>query len=185
MICARAFDDRLGDYIIHEAAKKAYKDTNAQILVTTSTGEETTGRGAYSSAMMMKPDLCIVVDVTFSGDYPNANIENDVALGKGGVICRGSVINRKLNEMLVETAKELNEPLQYEVWQGRTGTDGDTILKTNIDTPIVLFSIPLRYMHSPVEVASKYDIDSMIKVLSSFLKKINKNIGLAPYKLEE
>lgn len=113
------------------------------------------------------------------------NIENDVALGKGGVICRGSVINRKLNEMLVETAKELNEPLQYEVWQGRTGTDGDTILKTNIDTPIVLFSIPLRYMHSPVEVASKYDIDSMIKVLSSFLKKINKNIGLAPYKLEE
>lgn len=185
MICARAFDDRLGDYIIHEAAKKAYKDTNAQILVTTSTGEETTGRGAYSSAMMMKPDLCIVVDVTFSGDYPNANIENDVALGKGGVICRGSVINRKLNEMLVETAKELNEPLQYEVWQGRTGTDGDTILKTNIDTPIVLFSIPLRYMHSPVEVASKYDIVSMIKVLSSFLKKINKNIGLAPYKLEE
>ena len=88
MICARAFDDRLGDYIIHEAAKLAYKEADCQILVTTSTGEETTGRGAYSSAMKYNPDLCVVVDVTFANDYPGADVENDVSLGKGGVSVR-------------------------------------------------------------------------------------------------
>lgn len=184
MVCARAFDDRLGDYIIHEAALKAYQNgCSSQIMVTTSTGEETTGRGAYSAASMLKPDAAIVVDVTFSNDYKGADNENDVILGKGGVICEGSVPNRKLNQMLKECALELNLPIQYEVWQGRTGTDGDTILRTNEDTPIVLFSIPLRYMHSPVEVASLKDVESMIDILALLLQKLNKDVDLKPFKL--
>lgn len=184
LVCARAFDDRLGDYIIHEAALKAYqKGCSSQIMVTTSTGEENTGRGAYSSASILKPDVAIVVDVTFSNDYKGADNENDVILGKGGVICEGSVPNRKLNQMLKECALELNLPVQYEVWQGRTGTDGDTILKTNEDPAIVLFSIPLRYMHSPVEVASLKDIESMIDILALLLQKLNKDTNLKPFEL--
>lgn len=178
LVTARAFDDRVGAYIIHEAAKKAYKNSNCQILVSTSTGEENTGRGAYSVSSKFKPDVAVVVDVTYTSDYKGAQTDNDISLSKGGVICKGSIINKKLNQMLEDCAKALNIPVQFEVWQGKTGTDGDTILKTNEDVAIVLFSLPLRYMHSPVEVISLYDVESMIEVLSIFLTKLNKEVNL-------
>jgi endoglucanase len=72
--------------------------------------------------------------------------------------------------------------MQYEVWPGRTATDGDTMLKSNEGVPFVLYSIPLRYMHSPVEVANIKDIESMINVLANFIKKLDSNIDLKPYK---
>ena len=64
------------------------------------------------------------------------------------------------------------------MWPGRTCTDGDTIIKTNDGTPIVLFSIPLRYMHSPVEVASYKDVESMIEILSELLVSIDSSFDL-------
>lgn len=185
LVCARAFDDRVGAYIIHEAALKAYKKSSCQILVSTSTGEENTGRGAYSVSCKFKPDVAIVVDVTYASDYYGAICNNNVLLGKGGVICKGSIINKKLNQMLEQCAKELEKPVQFEVWQGKTGTDGDTILKTNEDVAIVLFSLPLRYMHSPVEVISLSDVESMIDVLALFLERINSKTNLKSLVLEE
>ena len=148
------------------------------------TGEETTGRGAFASASRLKPDVCVAVDVTYATDYKDPGEAGDVSLGKGGVICRGSVPNAKLNEILEESAKELNLPVQFEVFAGRTGTDADTMLKTGDGIPQTLFSIPLRYMHSPVEVLSVKDVDSMIDVLALFLTKLNGDISLLPYSLD-
>lgn len=181
-VSARAFDDRLGVFIIQEAARKAKElGSKIGIYATCTTGEENTGRGAYSSAKMVKPNATIVVDVTFSTDYSGSDTPGEVLLGKGGVICLGSIPNRKLNALLEESAKKVNCSVQYEVWPGRTATDGDTVLKANNGEPIVLFSIPLRYMHSPVEVASYKDIESMIDVLASFLCFINQDVNLNPY----
>ena len=182
-ISGRAFDDRLGVFITQCACLKAIEmGAKVGIYCTATTGEENTGRGAYSSSMIINPDIAIIVYVTYSTDYKGADAQGDVNLGKGGVLCIGSLPNRKLNDLLKQSAEEINEPLQYEVWAGRTATDGDTILNTNNGVPHVLFSIPLRYMHSPIEVASKKDIESMINVLAKFLCNLDGNIDLKPYR---
>ncbi|MBE6143833.1 MAG: M42 family metallopeptidase [Erysipelotrichaceae bacterium] len=182
-VSGRAFDDRLGVFITQCACLKAMEmGAKVGIYCTATTGEENTGRGAYSTSAIIKPDIGIVVDVTYANDYKGADTAGEVSIGKGGVICIGSLPNRKLNELLEKTAKEINEPIQYEVWAGRTATDGDTILRTNEGVPHVLFSIPLRYMHSPIEIASKKDIESMINVLAKFLCNLSEDVDLRPYK---
>lgn len=185
-LAARAFDDRIGVYIIFEAAKKAIAmGTKNAIFATATTGEETTGRGAYASASRLAPDICVAVDVTYANDYKDAGEAGNVELGKGGVICRGSIPNARLNELLEACAKELNLPVQFEVFAGRTGTDADTMLKTGAGVTQTLFSIPLRYMHSPVEMLSTKDVDSMIEILALFLVKLDAAYSRAPYELEK
>ncbi len=184
-ISGRAIDDRIGDYIIHEAALKAYKEgTKNKLFVSTTTGEENTGRGAYQIAQTKNPNIVVAVDVTYAVDYQGSGEPGSVALGKGGVICNGSVPNRALNELLRQSAHELNLPFQEEVFAGRTGTDGDTALKTLNGLAIVLYSIPLRYMHSPSEVVDFTDVENMIEVLARFLVKVNENTNLLPYTLD-
>lgn len=183
-ISARAIDDRIGDYIIHEAAKLAFENgCKNKIVVTTTTGEENTGRGAYQAVEHYKPQIFVAVDVTYSTDYMGADEPGHVSLGKGGVICNGSLPNRKLNELLRQCANELNLPIQDEVFAGRTGTDADTALKAIEGPAILLYSIPLRYMHSPSEVVDFNDVENMIKVLALFLVKINENTNLLPYEI--
>jgi endoglucanase len=183
-ISGRAIDDRIGDYIIHEAAKLAFQNgSKNKIIVTTTTGEENTGRGAYQAVEHYKPQIFVAVDVTYSTDYMGADEPGHVSLGKGGVICNGSIPNRKLNELLRDCAKELNLPIQDEVFAGRTGTDADTAYKAIEGPAILLYSIPLRYMHSPSEVVDFNDVENMIKVLARFLVKINKEFNLLPYEI--
>ena len=83
-----------------------------------------------------------------------------------------------LDGAIAFNSNKLNLPVQEEVWPGRTCTDGDTIIKTNDGTPIVLFSIPLRYMHSPIEVASYKGVESMIEILSELLVSIDSSFDL-------
>ena len=176
---ARALDDRLGVFIINSALIKA-KEKGAKIGVysASTVGEETTTRGAYYVSNIVKPDFAIIVDVTYASDYIGSDVRCDINVGNGGVICHGSLPNKILNKKLKDTAKKLNLPIQEEVWPARTCTDGDTIIKTNDGTPIVLFSIPLRYMHSPVEIASYKDVESMIEILSKFLADITEKVDL-------
>lgn len=182
-LAARAFDDRLGVFITQCACLKAIqKGAKIGIYCTATTGEENSGRGAYSSSAIIQPDIALIVDVTYATDYKGASAPGEVNIGNGGVICIGSLPNRKLNELLESCAKKINEPLQYEVNDGRTYTDGDTIYKTNLGVPHILYSIPLRYMHSPIEIASKKDIESMINVIAEFLCELDENIDLKPYK---
>lgn len=184
-LAGRAFDDRIGVYIIFEAAKKAIAmGAKSAIFATSTTGEETTKRGAYASTSRLKPDVCVAVDVTYANDYAGSNAGGDVKVGKGGVICEGSIPNRRLNQLLAECAAELNLPVQYEVFADWTHTDADAMLKTGEGVTQTLFSIPLRYMHSPVEVLSMDDVDSMIEILALFLTKLDENYSLAPYTLD-
>lgn len=184
-LAARAFDDRIGVYIIFEAAKKAKeKGANIGIYVCATTGEETTGRGSYECSSFIKPNACVAVDVTYANDYRGSDESGDVEIGKGGVICEGSIPNSKLNELIKECAKSLNLPVQYEVFAGRTGTDADTMIKTESGITQTLFSIPLRYMHSPIELLSIDDVDSMVEILAEFLVRLNKDYSLCPYELK-
>ncbi len=180
----RAFDDRIGVYVVYEAAKRAKElGVKSGIYATSTTGEETTGRGAFSSAAKIRPNVCVTVDVTYATDYKEAGAPGEVKLGKGGVICRGSIPNPRLNDLLEACAKELDLPVQFEVFAGSTHTDADTMLRTSQGVPQVLFSVPLRYMHSPVEMLDEKDIDSMVEILALFLTKLDAEYSLLPFEL--
>ncbi len=183
-LCARAVDDRGGAFIVLEALKRAKeKGCKIGVYATTTVGEETTTRGAHWASSRVKPNVAIAVDVTYAQDYPGTNPaeSGDVQLGKGPVICNGSIANRKVNELMKTCAKENNIPYQMESFMGRTGTDADRIHFAGEGMVTALLSLPLRYMHSPSEMCHFDDIENSIELLAEFLCKINGDTDIDPF----
>ncbi len=181
--CGRALDDRIGAFIIMEAFQKAKeKKCRNGVYCATTVGEETTMRGAYSAAVYAKPTCAVIVDVTFTSDYPgvDGNVTGEVSLDKGPVLCKSSLVNDRLNERLLKLSEELHIPVQWEIAAGKAGTDGDMVYFTNMGVPIVLISIPLRYMHSSVETASYRDMQQCINLLSEFLCTLEEDFDYCP-----
>ena len=183
-ITARALDDRLGAFIVMEALAKA-KQQGASVgcYAVSTTGEETTGNGAYFSASRINPNIAIAVDVTFTSD--NCGISEaesgDIAVGKGPVLCNNPSIHKKVNARLRECAAMLNMSVQTEAASGRTGTDGDIMHKTGLGVPFALVSIPLRYMHNPAEVGSLTDVQDCIDLLAAFFVSCTADMNLKPF----
>ena len=147
------------------------------------TGEETTGNGAYFTASRVRPNIAIAVDVTYTSDYAgiDAGLTGDISVGKGPVICNNPSIHKKVNERLLAAAEKLNMPVQIEAANGRTGTDGDIMHHTCLGVPFALVSIPLRYMHCPDEVGSLKDIQDCAELLAQFLCDCAEGIDLKPF----
>ena len=183
-ISGRALDDRLGVFIVMEALTRA-KEKGATVgcYAVSTTGEETTGNGAYFTASRVKPNIVIAVDVTYTSD--NCGISEaetgSVVLGGGPVICNTPSIHKKVNELLRACADKLGIPIQTEAASGRTGTDGDVMHKTGIGVPFALVSIPLRYMHNPAEVASLTDVEACIELLAEFFASCTADMNLLPF----
>ena len=183
-ICGRALDDRIGAYIVMEALALAReKGASVGCYAAATTGEETTGNGAYFTASRVKPNIAIAVDVTYTSD--NCGISEaetgDIALGKGPVLCNNPSIHKKVNAHLRDCARKLQMSVQTEAASGRTGTDGDIIHKTGIGVPFALVSIPLRYMHNPAEVGSLQDIQDCIDLLAEFFVSSTADKNLKPF----
>lgn len=183
-VTGRALDDRLGAFIVMEALAQArQKGTRVGCYAVSTTGEETTGNGAYFTASRIQPNIVIAVDVTYTSD--NCGISEaetgDISLGKGPVICNNPSIHKKVNEQLRACAKKLGISLQTEAASGRTGTDGDTMHKTGIGVPFALISIPLRYMHNPAEVCDLKDVQDCIDLLAEFFVSCTPDMNLKPF----
>lgn len=183
-ITGRALDDRVGAYIVMEAIAEAKKrGASVGCYGVTTTGEETTGNGAYFTASRVRPDIAVAVDVTYTSDNCGISIaeSGDISLGKGPVLCNNPTVHKKLNACLRSCAEKLGMNLQTEAASGRTGTDGDTIHLTGIGVPFALVSIPLRYMHNPAEVGSLKDIQECIDLLAEFLTACSEDMDLRPF----
>lgn len=179
LFTCRALDDKTGAFVVLEAAKlAAEKGAKMGIYAATTVGEETSGRGAYYAAARIKPDCCIAVDVTWASDAPGGDPGDtgEVKLSGGPVLCRATAVNKRMNALLEEAAKELGIKLQYEVAAGHTGTDGDTVNRTLEGVPMALVSIPLRYMHSSVEVGSWRDLEECIELLAGFIVRLSQEM---------
>lgn len=180
-MAARAFDDRIGAFIVLETLKKVKeKGTKNGLYSATTVGEETTMRGAYWASQKVKLNCAIAVDVTFTSDYPGGHSAGEVALDDGPVLCLSSIVNKKLNTLLKECADDLNMKVQYELAAGRTGTDADNIHFTNDGVPVALVSIPLRYMHSSIETLSLKDVEEIIDLLAEFVCRFDASLDLNP-----
>ena len=183
-ISGRALDDRIGAYIVMKALEEARKrGLCVGCYSVATTGEETTGNGAYFTASRVKPNIAIAVDVTYTSDNCGISeaVTGNVAVGKGPVLCNNPSIHKKLNAHLHACAKKLNIAVQTEAASGRTGTDGDTMHLTGIGVPFALVSIPLRYMHNPDEVASLKDIQDCIDLLAEFFVSCATDMDLKPF----
>ncbi|MBD3183032.1 M20/M25/M40 family metallo-hydrolase [Candidatus Poribacteria bacterium] len=168
---AKAMDDRIGCVVLVETAKRLKNSPN-EVYFAFTVQEEVGCRGAGTSAYALEPDIGIAVDVTRTGDTPEARTM-EVSLGKGPAIkVRDSsvIAHPKLRSYLVETAKELDMPYQLEVLESG-GTDAGPIQRSRGGVPAGVISIPTRYVHSPSEMIDIGDVEGCVKLLVAALQK--------------
>ncbi|MEA3464436.1 MAG: M42 family metallopeptidase [Thermodesulfobacteriota bacterium] len=177
LVTSRAFDDKMGVFVITRVLQQVSKRSNAPVdLFSVTTVQEEVGlRGASSSVYGVNPDVGIAVDVGFTSDFPGVNKKEvgDLGVGKGPIIARGANINPALFQLLIDTAKEENIPYQVVGMPRATGTDANVMQLSRGGVAAALVSVPLRYMHSPVEVLSLEDLEHTIALLSAVIYKIN------------
>ena len=184
-LASRALDNRLGSYIALEAARAvAASDARAaaSVAAVAVAQEETTFGGARTTAYSLAPDVAIVVDVTHATDAPGIPIheEGKHPLGSGAVIGRSSILHPAVSGLLIETAKAEGIAHTVQASSGRsTGTDADAfhIAKGGIATGLV--SIPLRYMHSPVELVALADVQACIDLIAAFARRLGTDFDTA------
>ncbi|MPM68242.1 putative aminopeptidase YsdC [bioreactor metagenome] len=172
-VTCKALDDRAGVASLYTCAKEL-KNVNHDLDVyfVCSAQEEVGHRGAKTASNSINPDIGIAVDVTFDSGKMGAQ-ERENNLGGGPVICIGPNIHPKLREKLTEVAEEYNIPYQVEVEPGDTGTDAWDIQIAGEGIPTLLISIPLKYMHTSVEVVNMKDIKNTGRIMAKLIEKLN------------
>jgi putative aminopeptidase FrvX len=182
-IAAKALDDRAGIAAIYECVKELSKMKHeADVYFVSTVQEEVSMAGALVSSYKINPDIGIAVDVGF-GTTPELSKSDSIELGKGPGITLGGNIHPTLRKRLTEIAGEYNIPFQMEISPGPTGTDARAMQITKEGIPSLVLSIPLRYMHTSVEVIDMVDIKHTAKLLAFFIASIsNENLeGLLCY----
>ncbi|MDD5745939.1 MAG: M42 family metallopeptidase, partial [Candidatus Omnitrophica bacterium] len=172
MVIGRGFDDKAGAFVVGETLRLLSREAlQASVYAVATVQEEIGLRGAQTSAYGIAPDIGIAVDVTFATDFPGMDKKKigDIKLGKGPVIARGPNINPKVFELLIAAAQAENIPYQVEGVSRGTGTDANIIQLTKAGVATGLVSIPLRYMHTPVEMINLQDMDNTVRLLRAFV----------------
>jgi len=169
-LIGRAFDNRIGGFMIAEVArllKENKKKLPFALYVVNAVQEEVGLRGAEMIARRIKPDIAIITDVTHDTSTPMINkiIEGDCSCGKGPSLAFGPAVHNKLLDVVQNTAEKKKIPVQLRAVSRSTGTDTDSFAYANEGCPSVLISIPLRYMHTTVEMLHKDDIENTIKLI--------------------
>lgn len=177
-VCGKSMDDRACFTALLRCAELLQdQPLDVDLYIVGSSREEVNGAGAACAAFDVIPDACVAVDVTH-GDSPDAPKEKTFPLGGGPVVGIGPNCTRTLVRRLQRAAEELELKLQPEVMTGHTGTNawGVQIAREGIATAVV--SVPLRYMHTPVEVLELDDLEKTAQLLAAFVKNCGKE-GLA------
>ncbi len=177
---ARAFDDKAGCYVAFEVLKRISKSKSKLSckLVSVATVQEEIGtRGAWPASYAVNPDIAIAIDVEHATDYPYSDKHKHgaVKLGAGPVISRGPNMNPILVDRLIEIARLLQIPYQINAESKPTGTDARIMQMSRSGVATGLIGIPLRYMHTPSEVADLNDIENTIKLLEAFALSLKKS----------
>ncbi len=169
-VSSPAMDDRAGCASVIQAAAMLKDVTPYRIVVALTSMEETGGAGAVTSAFDIKPDVAFVVDVSM-GLTPDGKAEKCGNMGKGPMIGVSPILNRKLSKQLIAYSEKNSLPYQLEVMAGSTGTDADGIAVTAGGVRTALLSIPLLFMHTPVEVVKLEDVEAVAKLMAGIVKE--------------
>lgn len=172
-ITGKALDDRSCFCMLLRTMELLKEDElSFDVYILGSEREESGGEGAATAAWRIAPDYAVAVDVTFAVQ-PDVSTDNGFALGSGPVIGVGPNLARWMTELMKQTARNLNIPVQLEVMSGNTGTNAWDIQVAREGVATQLLSLPLRYMHTPVEVMDLRDIETGAQLLAAFIRCLN------------
>jgi endoglucanase len=185
---ARACDDRVGVWVVVEALRKLTKPKAvrdklaAEVWCVSSVQEEVGLRGATTSSYSIDPDVGIAVDVGFATDHPGVDAKRagDVKVGDGPILHRGANINPVLENLLADVARRKKIKTQT-VGEGRIpGTDAAEIQVARGGSATAIVGLPNRYMHTPVELVSRDDLDAAATLIAETIKAMKKNHDFTP-----
>ncbi len=186
-LIGRAFDNRVGGFMIAEVArllKANKKKLPFGLYIVNAVQEEIGLRGAEMIARRIKPDIAIITDVTHDTSTPMISkiIQGETVCGKGPSLTFGPAVHNKLLDVVQQVAAKKKIPLQLHAVSRSTGTDTDSFAYANDGCPSVLISIPLRYMHTTVEMLHKDDIENTIKLIYETLLTLTPKTNLSYFK---
>ena len=175
-LTSRALDNRLGAYVVYEAARLVAEAGGApgEVAAVAAVQEEITFAGAHTSVFALEPDVAVVVDVTHATDAPGieAKALGKHAFGSGPVLERGATLSPQLFELLHDTAETEQMPFTVAATGRRTGTDADAVHISRAGVPTAVVSVPLRYMHSPVEMVQLDDVAACARLIAAFAQRL-------------
>ena len=171
ILCSRSCDNKIGNMILMEVIRRLKgSDIPYDTYFVSTTQEEIGLRGGITAALMIKPDMAVIIDATHATDYPTANkkTHGDIRLGAGPSISISPDSNVELRQQIIHTAVEIGLPLQKEAHPNASGTEARAIQLQRGGINSTVVSFPVRYMHSPSEIVHKDDINATITLLCHF-----------------
>jgi endoglucanase len=175
-LASRSLDNRLGVYVALEVARRVHEAGGAAgpVAGVAAVQEEIGAHGARAMAYGLSPGLAVVVDVTHATDAPGVDPGElgSHGLGDGPVITRGAIVSRPLNDLLDAAAEAEGIDCATEVAGGATHTDADVVHMSRSGIPTAIVSIPLRYMHSPVELVELADVENVIRLIAAMAMRL-------------
>lgn len=179
-LIGRALDNRMGGFMIAEVARHIQEqkiDLPFTLYVVNSVQEEIGLRGAEMISRRLAPDVAIITDVTHDTHSPlyNKKLQGDTKCGKGAVVTYGPAVQNNLLQFIINSANEAKIAFQRNAVSRSTGTDTDSFAYSNTGVASALISLPLKYMHTTVEMVHKDDVESCIQLMLAALKNLQAN----------
>jgi putative aminopeptidase FrvX len=176
----RALDNRMGGFMIAEVARLLHENQinlPFGLYITNAVQEEVGLRGAEMITQTIKPNVAIITDVCHDSTTPmiDKKIEGETKIGKGPVITYAPAVQNNLRDLIIDTAEEKSIPFQRLASSRVTGTDTDAFAYSNGGVASALISLPLRYMHTTVEMVHREDVEHVIKLIYETLLKLENN----------
>lgn len=173
-MCGKSMDDRACFVTLLRAAELLRdKELDVELHILGSTREEVSGAGAVVGTWAVAPDFCVAVDVTH-GKTPDGPADKTFELGGGPAIGVGPNMTRWMTERMIAKAKEHGIPYQLEIMSGHTGTNGWEMQISREGVATSVLSLPLKYMHTPVETLSLADMEGVAQLLAAFTENLGK-----------
>jgi len=183
-LASRSLDNRIGSYVALEVARRVAAEggTPGDVAGLAVVQEEVGDfAGARAAAFELQPAVAIAVDVTWATDIRGGDPEDEGkhSLGSGPALMRGPSMHPGVFELLYETAEREKIECSVEVSRGHTNTDADAIYLSRVGVATGVVSIPLRYMHTPVETVQLDDIEAVVRLLVAFARRLEPGISLS------
>jgi putative aminopeptidase FrvX len=181
-VISRSMDNRLGCFVALEAARLVAEagDAPGDVAAVAVAQEEITFGGAHTTAYSLRPDIAVVVDVTFATDPPGTE-EKELGrhkFGSGPVLTRGSTLDPTVFELLHAAGEAEGIPFTVAASSRTTGTDADAFHISRAGVPSAVVSVPLRYMHSPVEMVQLDDVENTARLIAAFARRLEPGLDL-------
>ncbi len=178
--CGRALDNRIGGFCIAEVARLLHENKIKlpyTLYIVNSVQEEVGLRGAEMIADTIKPNVAIITDVCHDTSTPlmNPKVQGDIRCGRGPCLAYAPAVHNNLLNLIIDVAETEKISFQRNANSRSTGTDTDAFAYSNGGVVSALISLPLRYMHTTVEMAHKNDVEQVIELIYATLQKIENN----------